>query len=218
MPQSDPTLLAYYAARAQAYERIFAKPERQMDLRKLESMLADRFAGRSMLEIACGTGYWTQHLARTAAGILATDLTEETLDVARSKNLPADRVRFAAADAFNLAAGLGQFDAAFAGFWWSHIKLAERRAFLASLRARLAPGALVAFLDNLYVEGNSTPIAKHDAEGDTWQLRKLDDGSEHLVLKNFPTESELIAQMEGFAVNCRYVALDYFWYFTFEIK
>ena len=218
MPQLDPDMQSYYAARASEYERIYAKPERQADLRRLESMIPVMFARRNVLEIACGTGYWTQHLVRTAASILATDLTEETLDVARDKNLPSDRVRFVAADAFDLPSTLGQFDAAFAGFWWSHVKLSELDAFLASLRARLAPGSVVAFLDNLYVEGNSTPIARRDADGNTWQNRRLEDGSEHLVLKNYPAEPELIARVDGFGANCRYVGLDYYWLFSFEIR
>lgn len=218
MPQLDPDMQSYYAARASQYERIYAKPERQADLRRLESMIPVMFARRNVLEIACGTGYWTQHLVRTAASILATDLTEETLDVARDKNLPSDRVRFVAADAFALPSTLGQFDAAFAGFWWSHVKLSELDAFLVSLRARLAPGSVVAFLDNLYVEGNSTPIARRDADGNTWQNRRLEDGSEHLVLKNYPAESELIARVDDFGAELRYVRLDYYWLFSFEIR
>lgn len=77
---------------------------------------------------------------------------------------------------------------------------------------------MVAFLDNLYVEGNSTPIARRDADGNTWQNRRLEDGSEHLVLKNYPAEPELIARVDGFGANCRYVGLDYYWLFSFEIR
>ena len=36
-----------------------------------------------MLEVACGTGYWTQHLAKTAARLVATDGTAEPLAFAR---------------------------------------------------------------------------------------------------------------------------------------
>lgn len=209
---------AYYAARSNEYERIYTKPERQADLRRLETIIPALFAGHSVLEIACGTGYWTGHIAQSAKSVLATDLTPETLEVAGTKNLPADRVRFATADAFDLAPALGQFDAAFAGFWWSHLKLSESRGFLASLRARLAPGAIVAFLDNRYVEGSSTPIDHRDADGNTWQRRPLDDGSEHLVLKNFPTEAELVAQTQSFGTKCRYEALDYYWLFSCAVR
>ena len=218
MPQLDPGMQAYYAARANEYEGIYAKSERQPDLRRLETTIPALFAGRKLLEIACGTGYWTRHIARTAAQIVATDLTEETLQVARGKELPDEGVRFTLADAFKLHADLGQFDAAFAGFWISHIKLAERSAFLDSLRARLAPGAIVAFLDNLYVEGNSTPIARRDPEGNTWQQRSLSDGSTHMVLKNYPAEAELVAAVDRYGVNCSYLALEYYWLFSFEVR
>jgi demethylmenaquinone methyltransferase/2-methoxy-6-polyprenyl-1,4-benzoquinol methylase len=214
-PPADPAMQAYYAARAREYERIYAKPERQEDLRILEKEIPAMFAGRSVMEVACGTGYWTQHIARTASRILATDLTEETLQVARSKNLPESQVHFEIADAFDLPAGKGPFSGAFAGFWWSHLRRTEYRGFLASLGRCLAPGAVVILLDNLYVGGSSTPIKRKDASGDTWQERKLDDGTAHEVLKNFPTEGELRAAVEGFGVNCRYSALGYYWIFAF---
>ncbi len=218
MAQPDPEMAAYYAARALEYERIFAKPERQADLRILEKEIPSLLAEKRVLEIACGTGYWTQHIARAARSILATDLTEETLAVARSKNLPAEKVRFAIADAYDLPAAEGPFDGAYAGFWWSHLRHSEVRPFLESLRRCLAPGAVVVLMDNLYVEGSSTPISRTDAEGNTWQERALQDGKKHDVLKNFPTEEQLMRQVEGFGTNCRYTALDYYWLFTFEAR
>ncbi len=50
----------YYAKRASEYERIYQKPERQEDLRQLQATVAGSFVGLDLLEIACGTGYWTQ--------------------------------------------------------------------------------------------------------------------------------------------------------------
>ena len=212
----DPIMKAYYAARAREYERIFARPERQANLRMLEEMIPAQFNGHSVLEVACGTGYWTQHIARTALRILATDLTQETLEVARAKDLPTDKVTFAIANAFDLPADRGPFEGAYAGFWWSHLRHAEVCRFLESLKPCLAPGAIVVLMDNLYVPGNSTPISRTDAEGNTWQTRTLDNGTTHEVLKNFPTEAQLRAHVEGYGVNCRYVALDYYWLFSFE--
>ena len=209
---------AYYAARAREYERIYAKPERQSDLRKLEAMIPAHFTGRSVLEIACGTGYWTRHIARTAGRILATDLTEETLEVARGKDLPGAKVRFAIADAFDLPAAEGPFDGAYAGFWWSHLRHSQCRPFLASLNRCLAPGSVVVLMDNLYIAGSSIPVSRRDVEGNTWQARKLDNGSAHEVLKNFPSESQLMDHVAGFGVNARYVALEYYWLFSFEAR
>ena len=71
------SLAGYYARRAKEYERIYAKPERQTDLAKLRSILQPAFAGANVLELACGTGYWTAVMATSAASVLATDINEE---------------------------------------------------------------------------------------------------------------------------------------------
>jgi len=71
----------------------------------------------------------------------------------------------------------------------------------------------VTLLDNLYVAGSSTPVAGTDSEGNSWQRRRLADGSEHRVLKNFPTEDELRGAIAPFAASMDYVRLDYFWLF-----
>jgi demethylmenaquinone methyltransferase/2-methoxy-6-polyprenyl-1,4-benzoquinol methylase len=57
----------YYAARAPEYDRVYQKPERQQDLRAIEAWLPSVFQAKSILEIACGTGYWTQFLSSTSA-------------------------------------------------------------------------------------------------------------------------------------------------------
>lgn len=189
------SLQAYYAQRAASYEQVFLKPERQAELRALERWLPTVFTGRHVLEIACGTDWWTPHGARDAASWLASDLNAETLAVARTKALP-PQVRLAELDAWRLdALGAQVFDAAFAGFWWSHVERARLPGWLAQLHARLQPGARVIFIDNRFVAGSSTPIARVDAAGDSWQQRTLDDGSMHEVLKNFPTRAEALAAL-----------------------
>ena len=216
--QTDAELREYYAARAQEYESIYRKAERQPELRKLEALLPDMLGGRRVLELACGTGYWTQFLARKARSIVAVDASTETLAIAAAKGLPADEVELRIADVYELPGELGLFDGAFAGFWWSHVPIPDRHRFLRSLDERLGSGARVVLLDNLYVEGSSTAIARRDGDGNTYQLRRLADGSEHVVLKNFPTESELNSVVEPFGRNFRFVRLEYYWVFVYEKK
>jgi demethylmenaquinone methyltransferase/2-methoxy-6-polyprenyl-1,4-benzoquinol methylase len=216
MPPSDPQLTAYYAARAAEYERIYAKPERQADLQRLGALVAACFAGRKVLEIACGTGYWTQFIAPAADSVTALDINPETLAIAREKPLPHGRVRFETADVHALGPRYQGYSGAFAGFWWSHLKRSERRAFFATLHRALAPGAIVMLLDNRYVEGSSTPISHTDADGNTYQQRSLADGTQHVVLKNFPDEAALMADVDGDAVAVQYIALDYFWLLRYE--
>lgn len=205
------TMAAYYARRAASYERIYAKPERQADLRALEAALPPLFTGRRVLEVACGTGWWTPHCARDAAAWLATDLNPETLAIARTKPLPAS-VQFATVDAHALQGLDGQvFDAAFAGFWWSHVLLQRLPSWLETLHARLQPGARVVFLDNANVPGSSTPLSRTDAAGNTYQQRLLDDGTRHEVLKNFPTRDQAIAMLGPRARDPHWHAAGYFW-------
>jgi demethylmenaquinone methyltransferase/2-methoxy-6-polyprenyl-1,4-benzoquinol methylase len=212
----DTELTRYYAKRAREYERIYERPERQADLEWLKKTLPSLFTGRRVLEIACGTGYWTQFLVREAEKIVGIDINDETLALARAKGLPAGRVEVKIADAYAPPDDLGEFDGAFAGFWWSHVLIRDRRRFFLGLNRRLAPGSRVALLDNLYVEGSSTPISRRDAEGNTYQTRKLGDGSQHEVLKNFPSEAGLVADIAGIGVNPRFTALQYYWLFTYE--
>ena len=216
MPRADSPLTNYYSARAREYEQIYSKPERQADIERLHNLLPKQFAGRRVLEVACGTGYWTQLLIREANSIVAIDASPETLDIASEKDWPPGRVSFRTGDAYDLPHDLGAFDAAFAGFWWSHIPARDRGMFLSSLDQRLNVGATVVLLDNLFVEGNSTPIAHHDADGNTYQLRRLNDGSMHVVLKNFPAEHELRADVDAFGRNVQFTSLQYYWLLRYE--
>lgn len=211
---SDEPLQSYYAARASEYDRIYRKPERQADLRAIERWLPPRFAGARVIEIACGTGYWTQFIAPVAAQLLALDAAAETLAIAKTR-VPAGKVAFVLGDAYALPRHVGPFDAAFAGFWFSHIPKARRREFLLGLAARLEPGAKVVLLDNRYVEGSSTPLSAPDADGNTYQTRRLDDGSTHEVLKNFPTESELQELVSGLSERTAFTAWEYYWAFEY---
>jgi demethylmenaquinone methyltransferase/2-methoxy-6-polyprenyl-1,4-benzoquinol methylase len=57
--------------------------------------------------------------------------------------------------------------------------------------------------------------ASRDEHGGTYQIRRLDDGGRHEVLKNFPTESELRAAVEGLAADVRVEFLRYYWILSY---
>ena len=210
-------LAAYYARRAAEYERVYFKPERQGELRAMESWLPGVFAGRRVLEVACGTGWWTPFGARDARSWLATDLNPETMAIARAKTLP-PCVRFATVDAYTLE-GLGStpFDAAFAGFWWSHVPLTQLPGWLATLHARLEPGARVVMMDNLYVAESSTPVTRRDDDGNSWQTRTLADGSVHEVLKNFPTQAQALAAIGPRARGVEWITHHHYWILSYRL-
>ena len=205
------TLANYYARRAPEYERIYQKPERQADLRMLWEFVAKTFAGRRVLEVACGTGWWTEALSGIARSVTATDLNEEVLTIARAKPIDASRVAFLRADAFQLESIEGEFDAALAAFWWSHLTRADLSRFLQGLHRRLRPGSVVVFIDNIFVPGSSTPISRRDSDENTYQQRQLDDGSTTEVLKNFPKDEEIKAALHDAASELRINRLNYYW-------
>ena len=207
----DHGTLAYYSRRAREYERIYEKPERQEDLYRVRAWLRPLLSERDILEVACGTGYWTAWLAPAARSIVAIDLSAEMLEIARLKSYPEGRVRLERADACDLASVEGRFDAGFAGFWWSHVPLGRQEEFLRGWHERIGPGALAVLLDNRYAEGSSTPIARRDGEGNSYQLRRLDDGSEHEILKNFPTREEIASALAPGGVDVDVVEFDYYW-------
>ena len=210
---------AYYAQRAATYERVYFKPERQQDLREMEAWLPASFTGREVLEVAAGTGWWTPHGARDCRAWLATDLSPETLAVARHKPLPAGKVQFATIDAYTLdgVAARGPFNAAFTGCWWSHVPLQRLDAWLAQLHAHLEPGSVVVMLDNRFVREQSTSLSRRDAAGNTYQNRTLDDGSVHEVLKNFPTPEEAIARLGPRAHGATWHAWEHYWALVYQL-
>ena len=207
-------LADYYAKRAAEYERIYAKPERQADLAALRARIGKIFARKAVLELACGTGYWTEVIAGRAKQLTALDANEEVLKIARTKPLPAGRVEFLNGNCYQLPDFGRKHDALFAGFWWSHVPLERLDGFLKEISSKIKPGALVAFLDNRYVEGSSTPVSRTDAAGNTYQQRKLDDGSTHEVLKNFPSESELIQRVSRHGWGAHVDLLPHYWMLT----
>lgn len=200
----------YYAARAQEYDKVYLKPERQSDLRAIEGWLPRVFEGASILEVACGTGYWTQFLAPVASRILAVDAVQETMSIAETR-VARSKVEFLVGDAYALPRTEPGFDAGFAGFWYSHVPKSRAREFLANFNASLKPGAKVVLIDNRFVEGSSSPIHEQDEEGNTYQARRLSDGTVHRVLKNFPTQVELLLAAEGIGSHVKYHAWQHFW-------
>ena len=198
---------------------MYDKPERQTDLARLHEIIPAFFVGLDVLEIACGTGYWTRRIAPRATSVVATDLTEETMAVARANQPDWPHVRFRRADAFALETVPGDFDAAFAGFLWSHIRHRDVQRFLVGLNRRLGSGALVVLVDNCYVEGSNYPITRTDEEGNTYQRRTLESGSVHEVLKNFPSRAELEEKLVlAGGDDVRVVELEHYWYSSYVVR
>ena len=120
----------YYRERADSYEEIYYRdqPARRKEIDDEAGRVRDLAAGKTVLELACGTGYWTKIMSESARSITASDLSEEMLAMARRKPLVAP-VTFVQADMFTHAWEPKAFDLVAVGFWLSHQPKQEYEQF-----------------------------------------------------------------------------------------
>ncbi len=72
-----------YYRRAPEYENLYQTRSARRELDELTEPMNGALRDRRMLEVACGTGFWTARAARVARHIVATDASSEMLAVAR---------------------------------------------------------------------------------------------------------------------------------------
>jgi len=207
----------YYSRRAFEYENIYEKPERQDDLELLKRLVKDFLQDKFVLEIACGTGYWTKIISNAAHSIVAIDSSKEVLDIARSKSYQKSNVDFINDDALSLSKIKNIFNSAFCGFWLSHVHRKKIESFITNLHTKLKPSSIVIMTDNNYVEGSSTPVSRKDEAENKYQLRKLEDGSEYEVMKNFYLEDDLKKIFKNYSSNLEIINLKYYWMIKYNV-
>jgi ubiquinone/menaquinone biosynthesis C-methylase UbiE len=206
----------FYAQSAAGYDNGCDRPERQHDLARVREQVTTLLRGHVVLELGCGTGYWTEVLAGCVDSVLATDASAEMIAVAGRRAHP--NVSYRVADALDLPADLGGFTAVFMGLLWSHLQREQQDAFLKQLRARVGQDALLVVLDETYVEGSSTTIARTDAQGNTYEIRSMPDGERVELPKNYPSDSALRKRLAPFVREIRIERLDYYWLLTCRLK
>lgn len=198
-------VIEYYAERAHVYDETAGYTDEVAE--ELRGPVKERyrrlFAGHDVLEIACGSGYWTRVVGEVANSVLAVDINESMIAQARRRCRHLPQARFQTCDAFSLQGISGRFTAAFAVWWWSHIPRSEITSFLIALHSKLVPGALVLFTDQLRYD---CPSRRVDADGNVIESRSLPDGRTFDVVKNFPTSAEVAEALGTTASNVQYVA------------
>lgn len=211
----------FYTAIADHYDAQFhdeSDEDRQDDLDDVAEQVAELMRGHTVLELGCGTGYFTDVIAETAKSVLATDISEAMLNVAREHGEGLENVQYRVVDALDLPLDLGQFSAVFAGFLWSHFRREEQDAFLAGLRARVGANTLLVLIDDEYVEGQSPTIARTDAQGNTWAQFVDAQGQRHELPKNYPTDSALRKRLGTAVREIKIGRWDSCWALTCRLK
>lgn len=200
----------YYRARAHEYDEWFYRQGRydrspETNARwfaEADEVIAalDAFAlTDDILELAPGTGIWTERLVRTASTITAVDASPEMIEINRTK-VASDRVTYVLADLFSWQAER-RFDGVFFGFWISHVPLERLDGFLRSVASMLRPGGKVFFVDGRK-EPTSTAINHQLPEQDSQvMIRALNNGQTFEIVKNFYDPVDL-------ATRCTRAGLD----------
>jgi len=156
--------IAYYRARAREYDERLKRLNRYMSLGgELTGPTGDPDDGREIalaldrlnrllpvrhvLELACGTGWWTQHLAQRAERVTAVDAAPEMLALNR-KRVAASNVDYVLEDILSWAPDR-HYDLVFFAFWLSHVPKGRFEAFWHLVRESLVPGGHFFFIDEL---------------------------------------------------------------------
>ncbi|HEX5437735.1 MAG TPA: class I SAM-dependent methyltransferase [Gemmatimonadaceae bacterium] len=205
--EHDPTLeeqIAYYRARAPEYDQWFLRQGRYdrgpdgnrewwSDVRALHERL-NRFrpAGR-VLELACGTGWWTEQLMRHADTLTAVDASPEVLAL-NAERVRSDRVRYVCTDLFAWQPD-ALYDVVFFSFWLSHVPPDRFERFWQLVAASMAPGGRVFLIDSLRTGYSTATNHTLPAAGEVTALRRLNDDREFHVYKIFYQPDELAARL-----------------------
>jgi len=178
---------AYYEARAPEYDDwwlgtgLFAERDRPGWAEERTALVE---AIRSLtpvqtLDVACGTGYLTQHLPGSVTGL---DASASMLELAAARVPDA---AFVESDALRLPFADDSFDRVFTSHFYGHLDELERGRFLDEAR-RVAPELVV--VDS---------ALRDDVEAEEEQERMLNDGSRWQVLKRYFTPDALAAELGG---------------------
>jgi ubiquinone/menaquinone biosynthesis C-methylase UbiE len=132
------------------------------------------------LDVACGTGYLTQHLTGEVVGL---DQSARMLAEAR-RRLPDGE--FVQGDALSLPVPDGSFDRIFTSYFYCHLVDDERVRFLAEAR-RVAPELVVL---GSRPGGDEEPWSR-------WEDRPLRDGSTWPVFKRVFDPDALAGELGG---------------------
>ena len=133
--------------------------------------------GMSVLELGCGTGYFTRELARSGADIVAIDVSPELLEIARA-NCCAPNVRYEIQNAYALSYPDQMFDSVVGSSVLHHLEIEEA---LREIHRVLKPGGTIYF-----TEPNMLNPQIAIQKNVPWVKRKLGDSPDETAFFRWP--------------------------------
>jgi 2-polyprenyl-3-methyl-5-hydroxy-6-metoxy-1,4-benzoquinol methylase len=188
--------LDYYRRRASEYD-VTAYGSVAAFRARIARLMAEMDPSGRVLELACGTGVWTEALADVAETVVAIDAAPEMVAIARAR-VRSGNVRFEVTDVFSWTTE-DRFDVIFFAAWLSHVPMCRFEQFWLTLRGLLAEDGRVLFVDE--------PIDVREKEAyvpgmDEIVERRLNDGSAFRVVKNFIDPEALQARLREMGWAC----------------
>jgi len=196
----------YYRARAGEYDEWWFRTGRwdrgaelnalwRQDVAAVEQTLVRWLEARrpdSVLELACGTGLFTRHLAPRVAHLTAVDASPEVIAINRAR--VARDVEYVQADLFAWRPAR-RYDAVFFSFWLSHVPEDRFEAFWDTVAAALGSGGAAYLIDSAFDAGSMAKDHPLPNRETGLASRKLNDGREFRVVKIYYQPDALEAKL-----------------------
>ncbi|BAZ00639.1 hypothetical protein NIES37_46340 [Tolypothrix tenuis PCC 7101] len=186
--------IAYYSARANEYDEWFYRLGRYdrgeeinqrwfQEIDIVKQALHQIGETEEILELACGTGIWTQELLTIGKKITAIDASQEVIAINRSK-LNAQNIEYRQIDLFTWEPN-AEYDLVFFSFWLSHIPPELLESFLVKVYKSVRTGGKVFIIDSRFEPTSTANNHILNDDGKIYKSRKLNDGQEFQIVKVF---------------------------------
>lgn len=190
--------VSYYRARAMEYDAsVDSVTNSSTALATAARLLQQLGPFDQMLELACGTGIWTERLLALGRDVTAIDAAPEMLEI-NARKLANARVRYQLADLFSWEPDQA-YDLVFFAFWLSHVPPTVLDNFLATVQRAVRPGGHLAIVD----QHTPTEEDRRLTTDGIHAVRPLGDGRRFTIVKVFYDLTDLHARLArlGFAVT-----------------
>jgi demethylmenaquinone methyltransferase/2-methoxy-6-polyprenyl-1,4-benzoquinol methylase len=176
--------IAYYRARAQEYDESIAAAEvLQGAFARARDLLWQLGPHGQVVELACGTGIWTQILLQMSDHITALDAAPEMLAIARQKTGEA-RVCYQQTDLFQWEPEQS-YDLVFFANWLSHVPCGKLEAFLSRAAHAVRQNGHLVIIDQSAPLLEDLYIMQKGEEGTMYAERSLKNGDLFTIIKIF---------------------------------